>query len=130
MRSRRPRRHADLLDVERAVGERSTFERLDGFEQQENGPIVDRQWIGGLGPPSRASLAALQKFEAIRIKERAPHGRHVEIRVTNSRIDSAKRRQEPRPRRHAMLQDLGVCFCELGSEARNGVVSIVGWVAK
>ena len=49
----------DLLYVERAVRERLTFERLDGFEQQENGSIVDRQWICGLGPPSRASLAAL-----------------------------------------------------------------------
>ena len=43
---------ADLLHVQRPIRQRAPLELLDGFEQQQDGTVVDRQWLGDVGAPA------------------------------------------------------------------------------
>ena len=70
---------ADLLDVERLIGEQharaAVLERLERVEQVQHRAVIDRQRVGRLLVPAAARPAALEERVAVGVEQAAAVGR-------------------------------------------------------
>jgi hypothetical protein len=104
---------ADLLDVQRPVGQPLCLGRagsaalapqhLEGIQQMQHGPVVDRhRFVGG----GHARLAALQEWEAVGVEQAAAVGGQPELLVLHPAVDHAEGGEQALPGGVAALQRL------------------------
>ena len=68
---------ADLLHVQRTVGQSPALVLLDGFQQQQHGTVVDGQRVSDIDLPVGALGTAFQEGEPIRVEQRATQSRQT-----------------------------------------------------
>ena len=99
---------ADLLDVERAVGQQharaALVERLQRVEQVQHRAVVDGQRVGARVAPARARRAAFEERVAVGIEEAAAVGEQAQRVVLDAAVHGAKQREHAVPRGRRALQ--------------------------
>ena len=92
---------ADLLDVERLVGEQharaALLERLQRVEQVQHRAVVDRQRVRRLLVPAAAGLAALEERVAVGVEQPAAVGGQPQRVVLDPAVHGAEQREDPVP---------------------------------
>ncbi len=96
----------DLLHVQRPVRERAPLEDLNGVEEQEHRPIVDRERLRRRRAPTRPSGSPFEERVAVGIEQRTAERGHRHRRVVYSTVDGTEERQQPRPRRATPFEHL------------------------
>src|SRR5437762_13495710 len=97
----------DLLDIQGAKREAPPLgwassrhfhlQELQGFQQMQHGPVVDRQGFGRRLLPEGVSSAALQEGIAVRVEKMTSIGRKAHILVLNAAVDDAEDGEQAAP---------------------------------
>ena len=103
---------------------------LDGFEQQEDGAVVDRQRFGNVGAPVGPLCAAFEEGKAIWVEQRTAQCGQAQVFVLDAAIHGAEDGQQARPRIPAALQNLIRFGTQLHAQGRERVVRLVAFVAQ
>ncbi|MNV68844.1 hypothetical protein D3C71_1617180 [compost metagenome] len=106
------------------------MELLDGFEQQQDGAVVDGQRLGDIDAPFGAFGPTFEEGETIRIEQRATQRGQAKVLVLDTAEHGTEDGQQTRPRIPAALQNLVRFGAQLHAQGREGIVRLIALVAQ
>ena len=125
---------AELAGRRRSAARQLHLEHLEGFQQVQDGAVIDRDRLAGRVLPTRPELAPFEEREPVGVEQFALVGGELEPLVLDAAVDRPEGRQQAAPRIVAafqhLLAEVGRRDPQLLPQGRDGVVLVVKLVAQ